>query len=51
MSGATVTAFPHYQLQKRGIQKEQMKVFAHGGVNEHDRNEEDRNTKVSVYVE
>lgn len=39
------------QLQKRGIPKEQMKVFAHGGVNQHDRNEEDRNTKVSVYVE
>ena len=39
------------QLQKRGVAKEQMKVFAHGGVNMHDRKEEDRNTKVSVYVE
>ena len=39
------------QLMKRGVPSARMKLFAHGGVNEHDRPEEDRNSKVSVYIE
>ena len=39
------------QLMKRGVPSARMKIFAHGGVNEHDRPEEDRNSKVSVYIE
>lgn len=39
------------QLMKRGVPSARMKLFAHGGVNEHDRPEEDRNSKVSVYLE
>lgn len=39
------------QLMKRGVPSARMKLFAHGGVNEHDRPEEDRNSKVSVYMD
>lgn len=38
------------QLMKRGVPSGRMKIFAHGGVNEHERPEEDRNSKVSVYM-
>ena len=37
------------ELKKRGVDTHLMKAFWHGGVDEHDRNEEDRNTHVSVY--
>lgn len=39
------------QLMKRGVPSTRIKVFAHGGVNEHDRPEEDRYSLVSVYFE
>ena len=39
------------QLMKRGVPSTRIKVFAHGGVNEHDRPEEDRYSRVSVYFE
>lgn len=38
-------------LRKRGVSKEQLKVFAHGGIDEYERNEENRHTKVSVFTE
>ena len=38
------------ELKKHGVDAKQMKAFWHGGVDEHDRNEEDRNTHVSEYT-
>lgn len=37
-------------LIKRGVDKKNIRIFAHGGVSNHDRNEEDRNTRVSLYI-
>lgn len=39
------------QLVKRGVSSENLKCFWHGGVAEHSRKEEDRNSKVSIYSE
>lgn len=38
-------------LVKRGVDGKKIRTFSHGGVEEHERNEEDRNTRVSLYVE
>lgn len=38
------------QLRKRGISADSMKPYWHGGVDEHNRNEEDRNGKVAIIL-
>lgn len=39
------------QLRKRGISADMLKPYWHGGVDEHSRREEDRNSRVSIYVD
>lgn len=39
------------QLRKRGINADCLKPYWHGGVDEHDRNEEDRNSRVTIFVD
>lgn len=38
-------------LRNRGVSKEKLMVFWHGGIDEYDRNEENRHTRVSVFKE
>lgn len=43
--------FMYLELKRRGIAADHLKAYWHGGVDEHARNEEDRNSKISVYLE